>query len=101
MSSAAVKLSGDEAPPVTKRSVRNGTFCRTTVILPATLERNIAVVCAIEGVTKSDYLAGLAERDLIGRGFDPSTPPRAETDPTAHPQQLVVKNDRQLSPAAR
>ena len=48
---------------------------RTSFVLTGTVARNMAVVCAMEGITQSQYIEDLIKDDLIRRKLNPDTAP--------------------------
>lgn len=49
---------------------------RTTLVLPANIDRNATVMSAFLGISKNAYIEQLIEKDLKKRGIeDPSEPP--------------------------
>ena len=48
---------------------------RTSLILQKNVDRNAAVVCAVLGISKNQYIEKLIEEDLKKRGIDPGKPP--------------------------
>jgi hypothetical protein len=48
---------------------------RTSVHLQKNLDRNAEVICAMKGISKTEYIEKLIEEDLKKRRIDPTQPP--------------------------
>ena len=48
---------------------------RTTLVLPEIVARNVAIVCASEGLPQNEYICRLIREDLSRRGLNPDILP--------------------------
>jgi len=72
-----IELEGAELMSPRGRSKERARTRRTTLIVPRNIHRNLELLCAIEGVTKNDYLVGLVRDDLAKKGYQPDRAPKA------------------------